>query len=71
MIRLSIIRRFLHYLGFHNWKFIRSTGVNKYFECKICGKRDVVFPFNGCYQPIDRDWLNRQQNSFNRIPPSF
>lgn len=67
----SVIWRFVHFFGMHKWNFEFSTGHNEYYECEICGKRDVVYPFDGGYQPIDRDWLNRQPDSFNHTPPSF
>ena len=67
----SVIWRFVHFFGMHKWNFEFSTGQNEYYECEICGKRDVIYPFDGGYQPIDRDWLNRRPDSFNNTPPSF
>jgi hypothetical protein len=70
-IKHAVIWRFVHFFGMHKWNFKFSTGHNKYYECEICGKRNVVYPFNGGYQPIDRDWLNRQPDTFNHTSPPF
>ena len=66
----GVISRFLcNYLEWHNWKHQKGV-INKYYECKWCQKRKVV-ENDYVYQPIDRDWLNRQPDSFNHTPPSL
>lgn len=66
----GVISRFLcKYLEWHNWKHQKGV-INKYYECKRCQKRKVV-ENDYIYQPIDRDWLNRQHDSFNNTPPSL
>lgn len=54
----SVIGRFLCKVGLHNWKFSHDTGINEYYECKRCKKREVRYCHLDGYQPIDRDWLN-------------
>lgn len=54
----SVISRFLCQNGMHRYKHVKGV-VNKYYECNKCGKRKVVENM-GVYQPIDRDWINRQ-----------
>ena len=34
-----MIKKILHVFGIHHYKLIFTAGVNRYFECKICGKR--------------------------------
>jgi hypothetical protein len=51
----AVISRLFHNIGIHNWKFRFTTGHNRYYECSVCKKRDVVCPQGG-YQPIDRNW---------------
>ena len=65
----SVICRFLCKIGLHNWKHIKGV-INKYYECKWCESRKVI-ENEFVYQPIDRDWLNKQPDSFNYTPPSF
>jgi hypothetical protein len=65
----SVICRFLCKNGIHNWEHKKGV-VNKYYECKRCEKR-IVIQNEYVYQPIDRDWLNKQPDSFNHTPPSF
>lgn len=66
----GVISRFLcNYLEWHKWKHQKGV-INKYYECKWCQKRKVV-ENDYVYQPIDRDWLNRQPDSFNHTPPSL
>jgi len=67
----AVICRFLCKIGLHNWKFSHDTGINEYYECKWCGKREVRYCYLDGYQPIDRDWINKQPDSFNHTPPSF
>ena len=55
------MKKILHFLGIHIMNFKFSTGHNSYYECEICGKRDVKCPVGG-YQPIDKSWLNKQNN---------
>jgi len=54
----SVIGRFFCKIGLHNWKFSHDTGINEYYECKRCKKREVRYCHLYGYQPIDRDWLN-------------
>lgn len=56
---MTIILNIIHSLGFHIWKRDHDTGHNVYYECKMCGKRDVITPTGG-YQPIDNEWLNNE-----------
>lgn len=51
----NTIRKFLCRIGIHRWVFIRGN-VNKYYECKKCGKRKVEESIY-MYSPLDRKWL--------------
>lgn len=54
------IIKFLCKIGIHSWKQSHHIGVNIYYECGKCNKRDVMLG-RGCYQPIDEQWLNHQK----------
>jgi len=58
MKKPSKIGLFLCRIGLHRWKFSHDTGINEYYECSRCKKRDVQFCSLDGYQPIDTDWLN-------------
>lgn len=66
----NIIWRFIHLFKIHKMKLKFITIPNKYYECEICGKRDVTYPFDGCYQPIDINWINRKDDTFSNNLPS-
>lgn len=53
-----MIWKILHKLGFHKWELHHCTGINEYYECKICKKRYVKFSNYNLYQPVDFNWLN-------------
>ena len=50
-----MIRRLLHRLGVHHWRFHHGSH-NRYYECGICAARRVHVPESG-HQPIDHGWL--------------
>jgi len=56
------MKRFLCKIGLHNWAFSHDTGINEYYECKWCKKREVRYCLDG-YQPINRDWLNNTKET--------
>jgi hypothetical protein len=43
---------------FHKWKKVKDTGATIYWECKRCGKKEIISTEFG-YQPIDTSFLNR------------
>ena len=57
MSEITLFDKILHKINLCNWNVIKTMGYNKYIECDICNKRDVVF-LKGGYTPLDREWLN-------------
>jgi hypothetical protein len=43
----------------HKYVEVKNTGKHSYQECSQCGKRKIVTVSEYGYQPIDRQWLNK------------
>ena len=50
------MRKFLHFFGIHHYKLDHTVGVNRYWECLICGKRKFDSIDIGYTEP-DYTWL--------------
>ena len=65
-----MIRKILHFFGMHQYILIFTAGVNRYWECCICGKRKFDSIDFGYTEP-DYEWLwktgEHAPNDFNQM----
>ena len=54
--------------GFHRYREVNTFGVNRYRQCRVCGKRIVIRGVGGCGSPVDYQWLETGEWSNTQRP---